>query len=168
MSGLTHAETITKLLIYTVVIFIAPYVAYRAAAEQILPAVHARYGWDAIAEDGGRSVWAGAAAILADDPSGGTKLIRLVRVLRLVKLFKILRVLKLQNRLSDLSDRFPSKREREAHATGRHRTRPTSGPSTARHVSLARYAHVNVWLPLKLLPGGTLTGVPMAPASRHR
>lgn len=49
-----------------------------------------------------------AAAILADDPSGGTKLIRLVRVLRLVKLFKILRVLKLQNRLSDLSDRFPS------------------------------------------------------------
>ena len=65
MSGLTHAETITKLLIYTVVIFIAPYVAYRAAADQILPAVHARYGWDAIAEDGGRSVWAGAAAILA-------------------------------------------------------------------------------------------------------
>lgn len=65
MSGLTHAETITKLLIYTVVIFIAPYVAYRAAADQILPAVHARYGWDAIAEDGGRSVWAGTAAILA-------------------------------------------------------------------------------------------------------
>ena len=65
MSGLTHAETITKLLIYTVVIFIAPYVAYRAAADQILPAVHARYGWDAIAKDGGRSVWAGAAAILA-------------------------------------------------------------------------------------------------------
>ena len=65
MPGLTHAETITKLLLYTAGVFIAPYVAYRAAADHILPAAHARYGWDAIADDGGRSVWAGAAAILA-------------------------------------------------------------------------------------------------------
>jgi hypothetical protein len=65
MPGLTHAETIAKLLLYTAGIFIAPYVAYRAAADHVLPAAHARYGWDAIADDGGRSVWSGAAAILA-------------------------------------------------------------------------------------------------------
>ena len=63
--GLTPSETVRKLLAYTAAMFLAPFAAYRVSQSLLLPAAHARYGWRAIEDEGGRAVWSGVAAVLA-------------------------------------------------------------------------------------------------------
>ena len=59
--GLTPSETVRKLLAYTAAMFLAPFAAYRVSQSPLLPAAHARYGWRAIEDEGGRAVWSGVA-----------------------------------------------------------------------------------------------------------
>ena len=63
--GLTPSETVRKLLAYTAAMFLAPFAAYPVSQSLLLPAAHARYGWRAIQDEGGRAVWSGVAAVLA-------------------------------------------------------------------------------------------------------
>jgi hypothetical protein len=65
MAGLTASETLMKLLLYTFFMFAAPLATYRVGQDVLLPAAHARYGWTALEDAGGRAVYAGVAAILA-------------------------------------------------------------------------------------------------------